>query len=99
MGVIEAEAKLGEMLAGIDKSESRRSSRKGTSLKSLPPGIDKKMSHYAPGSPPRNHAAGPFPSPHREQIAQPRPATLRQWAFPGLSQRQRERGGKGKNSS
>ncbi|HUX65558.1 MAG TPA: hypothetical protein VMV42_00285 [archaeon] len=48
--VLDAEAKLGEMLAAIDKSESKlrgkdRGSSGGTTIKSLPPGIDKKMSH------------------------------------------------------
>ena len=47
MELLYAEAQLGEILAGIDKSESRRSSRKGTSLKSLPPNTTKKDSHYA----------------------------------------------------
>ncbi|MGB7296819.1 MAG: hypothetical protein WBC70_14635 [Candidatus Aminicenantales bacterium] len=45
-----AEAKLGELLPKKKDEimkESRRSSRKGTSLKSLPSGITKKQSHYA----------------------------------------------------
>ena len=42
---LDAEAKLGEMLAGIPLSERRASSAKGTCT--LPPGITKKESHYA----------------------------------------------------
>jgi hypothetical protein len=44
-----AEARLGELLEGMDKSNSKlRGSSKGTTVKStLPPGIDKKDSHYA----------------------------------------------------
>lgn len=46
------EARLGELLAGIDKSGSklkgpRSGSQRGTAEKSLPPGITKKESHYA----------------------------------------------------
>lgn len=47
--VLWAEAKLGELLKGIDKSDSRlRGSTKGTTVKpTLPEGITKKQSHEA----------------------------------------------------
>jgi hypothetical protein len=47
--MLDAEARLGELLMGIDKSSSRlRGSAKGTTVKrSLPEGITKKESHYA----------------------------------------------------
>ena len=40
-----AEARMGEMLAAIPKDGTRHSSFGGT-IPSLPPGIDKKQSHY-----------------------------------------------------
>lgn len=47
-----AEARMGEMLATIDKTNSRlrgadRGSQHGTTVKTLPPAIDKKESHHA----------------------------------------------------
>ena len=47
--MIHAIAKLGELLKGIDKSDSKlRGSTKGTTVKpTLPPNISKKQSHYA----------------------------------------------------
>ena len=47
--LLDAEAKLGELLAAIDKTDSKlRGSSQGTTVKkTLPPTITKKESHYA----------------------------------------------------
>ena len=45
--LLDAEAKLGEMLAAIPAVRDKEGSSQGTSLPSLPQGITKKESHFA----------------------------------------------------
>ncbi len=42
-----AEARLGELLGKIERKRNKEGSSKGTSLPSLPGGVNKKDSHYA----------------------------------------------------